>query len=100
MLRGSSARTGQYYKNEYRAPTTSRAYANQRSQPRRSKYERQEDIPLDDWRRIHDEAYSAQAVSTRRLTNTKVSAGRGSEDEILPPTKGIQVLKTTEVTVL
>lgn len=92
MLRGSSARTGQYYKNEYRAPTTSRAYVNagQRSQPRRSKYKRQEDIPLDDWERMHDEAYySAQVVSIRRLTNTKVSADGGSEDEILPPTKGI-----------
>lgn len=96
MLRGSSARTGQYYKNEYRAPTASRAYA-ARSQLRRSKYERQEDIPLDDWEKMHDEAYSAQVVSTRL---TKASADRGSEDGILPPNKGIQIMKTTEVTVM
>lgn len=110
VLRGSSARTGQYYKNEYRAPTgASRAYTagtgtNQRSQPRRSKYERHQDIPLGDWQRMHDDVYSAKVVSThnhtRDPTNSKVSAERGSEEEILPPAKGIQIMKTTEVTVL
>lgn len=96
MLRGSSARTGQYYnKSGYRVPTGSRAYA-ARSQLRRSRYERQQDIPLDDWDKLQDEAYTAQVISTRL---TKRSADRGSEDGILPPNKGIQIMKTTEVTV-
>lgn len=129
MLRGSSARTGQYYKNEYnRAPmTASRAYA-ARSQLRRSKYyERQEDIPLDDWERtMHlggdpalahgkQEAYSAQVVAVHSDSSTgrgkhalasstfqTTEASRGSEDGILPlpPTKGIQIRKTTEVIVM
>lgn len=111
VLRGSSARTGQYYKDEYRAPTgASRAYTaatgtNQRSQPRRSKYERHQDIPLGYWQRMHDDAYSANVVSThnqgtRSLMSPKVSADGGSEDEILSPAKGMQIMKTTEVTVL